>query len=484
MILVVDCGLSSVKLTVFSRDGARVEHARESYPTMLRGDRAEQNPLDWWRALGVAAARLGRLCEVEIVVPTGHMHGLVLVDLSGDPLLPCLTLHDRRGGSTLATLDAATFHATTGQLLDPALPLAKLRWLGETNPELLSRAAAVLAPKDYIRLRLSGELATDPLDAAGTGLYDISTGSWSEALLASTALPADALPPIAPCTRVAGSLQPDAAQHLGLRSGIPVLIGAGDDIEILGATAERSGEAVEHFGTTGSVLVAADALRLDPAARLETYPAVTPGRWVVGVSTANAGAVLMWIERSLGVTLERALAAEPPDDPPIVLPHLYAERPSLRAPDHGASILGLSPEHDSVDIARAFLLALAFGVRELIDLVEPFAGQIETITTSGEAGTSDAWLRLRAAAYGKPIRTLEADATALGCLSIALDALAPGGDGVVPAVVARETRIIEPEPGLAQRLNASYDLHRAMRQSAGPTVVPAPGLAATVASAR
>jgi sugar (pentulose or hexulose) kinase len=189
----------------------------------------------------------------------------------------------------------------------------------------------------------------------------------------------------------------------------------------------------------------------------------------------------MWIERSLGVTIERALATDPPDAPPIVVPHLYAERPSLRAPGHGASIVGLSPEHDAVDIARAFLVALAFGVRELIDLVEPFAGRIRSLTTSGEAGTSDAWLRLRASAYGRPIRAFEADATALGCLSLGLGALSAAADGVVPALSERDARVIEPDPELARRLDASYDLHRAMRDSAGRAVAPAP--AATVTSA-
>src|SRR5262249_50651060 len=146
MIAVIDCGLSALKLSLVDERGIVTDSVGEGYPTRRTSDRAEQDPDDWWLALVRATHRLRRRDGVRAIVPTGHMHGLVLLDGSGRPLFPCLTLHDRRGADDMLRIDPRWFRETTGHVLDPSLPLTKLLWLRNTNPALLARVAAVLAP--------------------------------------------------------------------------------------------------------------------------------------------------------------------------------------------------------------------------------------------------------------------------------------------------------------------------------------------------
>jgi sugar (pentulose or hexulose) kinase len=240
-----------------------------------------------------------------------------------------------------------------------------------------------------------------------------------------------------------------------------VLVGAGDDVELLGAE-RRAACAVEHLGTTASILASLDGLRLDPAGRVEVYPAAVAARYACGASTPNGGAVVAWLERALGVGTDEALSSEPAGDGPVVLPHLYGERGSRASPLGRGAVLGLHPSHTAVDIARAFLVAIAFGLRDLVGLVAPLVGPVETIVTSGGGGGSAAWLRLRAAAYRRPLHVLSADPTALGCAALGLAELRGGSPAEAAASLVVDDVVVEPDERLAARLEGPYEAQRAL----------------------
>jgi sugar (pentulose or hexulose) kinase len=210
------------------------------------------------------------------------------------------------------------------------------------------------------------------------------------------------------------------------------------------------------------MLASLDGFRLDPAGRVEIYPAAVAGRYACGASTPNGGAVIAWLERALGVRLDEALARDPAGDGPVVLPHLYGERGSRASPLGRGAVVGLHPSHTAVDIARAFLVAIAFGLRDLVGLVAPLAGPVEAITTSGGGGGSDAWLRLRAAAYGRPLHVLSADPTALGCAALGLAALDGRPPEEAAASLVVEDAVVEPDASLASRLEGPYEAQHAL----------------------
>jgi xylulokinase len=206
VILVIDCGLSSIKVALATPDGRIVDSAREPHTTVRGAGRAEQDPEGWLTALGAAIARIERRGEAAVIVPTGHMHGLVLVDETGRPVLPCLTLQDLRGAAQIASLDAQAFHAVTGQTLDASLPIAKLFWLRDEHPELLRQARTMLAPKDFLGLRLAGVRVTDAIDASGYGAYDPRSRAWRPEVVGGDVMDAALLPPVAGGSAVRGAL--------------------------------------------------------------------------------------------------------------------------------------------------------------------------------------------------------------------------------------------------------------------------------------
>lgn len=449
MILVIDCGLSAVKLSVADTDGQLIASIRVPYPTARRGEACEQEPADWWDAIHRAVMQLPQRKQITVIVPTGHMHGLVLVDEALRPLLPCLTLLDRRGAEHLGRLAPEAFQLATGEILDASLPLAKLLWLAEKQPELVEGAAALLAPKDFIQARLTGRVATDPVDAAGTGLFHLQSGTWSSSILTEADLPDHFLPPVLASTELA-PIRRDVAGLLGLPATALVAVGAGDDIELLGATAHRPESAVEHVGTTGAIMRALPGgAPSTPGPQMEIYPTAMPGRLAAGVSTAHAGSVFEWLQRSLGVEPEQIFERDPDGGEPVVTHGLFAERGNGDGPAAGAVIRGLTADHDRFDLSRALIIDVTVRMRKLLSELEDRTGPVDTIYASGGAG-GQAWARWRAAAYDRPLSVLHDDPTARGCVAIGLAASAGRSDiEALAAELPGELTLVEPSSTLA-----------------------------------
>jgi xylulokinase len=452
VILVVDCGLTFVKLTLATPDGAIVHSDREPYTTARSEGRSEQDPDDWWRALAAMTARMPSRSAVDVIVPTGHMHAVVLTGRDSRPLLPCLTLHDRRGGDLLSEFDAGAFTATTGQLLDASLPVGKLLWLSANRPELLDRAGALLAPKDYLGLRLTGVLATDPIDAAGTGLYDLRAGEWSASLAARCGLPVGALPAVRPATDRRGTLTAGAVAELGLPAEASVLVGAGDDVELLGATGHAVTRAVEHVGTTGAILRAVEGIPEFAGPTVELAPTTSAEHLAVGASTSNCGTVLDWIRSGLGIEPLSALEQAPSAGDPVALPTLWPPRngrPGHAGSPKGAWLSAIQARHGTKDLARSLLVGVAGELRACLRQVEAASGGIDEIVSSG-GSTALPWVKLRAAAYRRPIAILDADPTALGCVAVGLVATGAQADlGSAMESTSVSRSIIHPDPGQA-----------------------------------
>jgi xylulokinase len=348
--------------------------------------------------------------------------------------------------------------------MDASMPAAKMRWIRDAEPDRWRATRAFLGCKDFLRHRLTGDLVTDPIDACATSLFDITSGTWSEALLAAVGTEESRLPVVAKPEEIAGPLRAEAASELGLRAGIPVAVGAGDDVEVLGNGLLDAGACLEHVGTTGSILAVSQEWTPDPALALEVYPHVIPGLWVLGGSLTTAGAAIAWAADVLGYGGVPA-ALEVLRHPravgrgvPTFVPHLAGERVPNRVPWAQGAWIGLEPGMARSDLMLAAFEGVAFGLRAVLERVDALAGRASWITVSEARDADVDWLRLRASVYERPLATLStAEPTALGLMAVL--ATAVGAFESVEAAtraVAGVSAEIAPDPGQSEDLRGRY----------------------------
>lgn len=482
-ILVLDVGLSYAKAVLFGLDGYIAARSAVSYPTQRApGGRVEQEPEAWWNAIVRATSIVWRQAAelagtVAAVTVTGHMHALVCTD-AGRALGPALVLGDTRATAEsealVRELGDASIYGVTGARMDPSMPAAKLRWLRRRDPDRFAASTRFFGTKDYIRHLLTGDTGTDPVDATATSLYDIRSGTWSKDLAEACGVNLATLPNLERPDKVAGPLREEPARALGLTPGIPVVVGAGDDVEVLGCGVLQAGEAVEHLGTTGSILAVIPEPFGDPSMAIELYPHPIAGLWVVGGSMSSAGAAIDWAAHALGfegraeasVCLDDVVDADP--EGPVFLPSIAGERaPTYRSNARGAW-LGLSSSSTRTDLMRAAFEGVAFALNELLAHVERVAGDQRAIHLSG-AEIGETWDRLRADVYGRPLTPhAPTEPTALGAMILAATAIGAYPNPVTAASdVITRANPIEPGPR-AEGYARAYRRHHAWTEAMRP----------------
>src|SRR5918992_1441756 len=253
----LDVGTSGVKALALSHTGEIVARAEREYPLSTpRPGWAEQDPEDWWRATEAALADLG--VEPTTIGLSGQMHGLVALDERERVLRPAILWNDQRTAAECAEIEdrvgLARLISLTGNRALTGFTAPKLLWLRKHEPEVYERIRYVVLPKDYVRLRLTGERAIDVADASGTLLFDVAGRRWSEEVLDALELPADWLPPALESPVVSGETA----------GGVPVAAGAGDQAAgALGVGVDRPGPLSVVLGTSGVVFAALPAFAAD-----------------------------------------------------------------------------------------------------------------------------------------------------------------------------------------------------------------------------
>ncbi|HEV2777175.1 MAG TPA: FGGY family carbohydrate kinase, partial [Solirubrobacteraceae bacterium] len=272
----LDIGTSSVKgLLVSADDGAVL--ARAEVPHALSTPRpgwAEQDPEDWWAGAEAVLEALGRAGTIDAIGLTGQMHGLVALDAADRVLRPAMLWNDGRTGAECAELERTVglqrLIELTGNRALTGFTAPKLRWIARHEPDVYGRIARVMLPKDYVRLRLCGEHATDVADASGTLLFDVARRRWSDEMLGALDVDPDWLPRALESPALSGVTP----------GGAPVAAGAGDQAAgALGVGVARPGPASVVLGTSGVVFAAADAFTADREARVHAFCHAVPGGW-------------------------------------------------------------------------------------------------------------------------------------------------------------------------------------------------------------
>jgi xylulokinase len=380
--------------------------AESSYPLSTpRPGWAEQDPELWWRATQEVLAELASSGPPAGIGLTGQMHGLVALDAADRPIRPAILWNDGRTGQECAEIESTVgldrLIALTGNRALPGFTAPKLLWMRRHEPGAYARIAHVLLPKDYVRLKLTGEHATDVADASGTLLLDVAARTWSGEVLQALDLDPAWLPP------VLESPEPTGATA----EGVPVAAGAGDQAAgALGVGVDRPGPLSVVLGTSGVVFAAMDEYHADPEGRVHAFCHALPGSWhVMGVILSAAGA-LRWLRDATDPSLPfaalvaEAAAWEPGVEGLTFLPYLAGERTPHADPDARGAFSGLSLRHDRGALVRAVLEGVAYALRDSLDLVRAAGAPAEIGRVSGGGASSDLWLRIVASALDLPLQ--------------------------------------------------------------------------------
>ncbi len=441
-LLGIDIGTSSAKAVLFDVENSQtVAVAGQEYPIHHPApDRAEQDPDDWWRATVAIVRQVTAGAEIERIAGisfSGQMHGTVMVGADHKPVAPAIIWADQRTGGTVGELvdlmGAEAYAATAGTLPAAGFMAVTLLWLKQHDPALVGRIHKVMLPKDYVRLRMTGEIATDPSDAAATALFNVTTREWAANIMNKAGLPTNVLPDVRASMAVAGYLRAEAAAELGLKAGVAVMTGSADQpAQAVGNGLIKPGRGSVTTGSGGQVSIPftrqlGEALRTDPRVHVLNHAA--PDTWYVLGAILSAGLSLRWLRDLVGLKdvadaypiLSAEAAVVPAGaDGLIFLPYLSGERtPHMDAQARGCFI-GLSAHHTRGHLARAVMEGVTFALREALEISRELGATADTLIASGGAMESDVWRGIQADVFGLPLqRTLLKEQASVGAALIA-----------------------------------------------------------------
>ena len=398
---------------------------------------SEQDPALWWEATRIAVREALEAADtdaeaVEAVGLTGQMHGLVALDDRDEVLRPAILWNDQRTGPECDAIRGIVGRRRlieiTGNDALPGFTAPKLLWLRRHEPDVWASIAHVLLPKDFVRLRLTGEHALDRADGSGTILFDLAARDWSPEILDALAIEPRWLPPTFEGPMVTGTITEGAASATGLRAGIPVVAGGGDQAAAaVGVGSVVPGVSSLSLGTSGVLFTTTEGPAIESEGRLHAFCHAVPDRWhLMGVMLSAAGS-LRWYRDALapGVAfdelVEEAAEVPPGSDGLLFLPYLTGERTPYPDPLARGAFVGLTVHHGRAHLTRAVLEGVAFGMRDSLELMRAAGIQPpDQIRATGGGSRSALWRRILADVLGASIVTTpSAEGAAQGAATLA-----------------------------------------------------------------
>lgn len=453
----LDVGTTGVKALALTPEGEVIARAERGYPLSTpRPLWAEQDPEDWWRATQTVLTDLQ--LEPAAIGLSGQMHGMIALGDDDRVLRPAILWNDQRTGAQCVEIEArvglARLIELTGNRALPGFTAPKLLWIRQHEPETYARIRRIVLPKDYVRLRLTGEHAIDAADASGTLLFDVGRRRWSEEMLEALNVSREWLPEV------------HESGDIG---------GAGDQAAgAVGVGVVESGALSIVLGTSGVVFATLPAFAVDPEARLHTFCHAVPDRWhAMGVMLSAAGS-LRWLRDAIGGGYDELLAeAErwPPGSEGLLFqPYLAGERTPHADPNARAAFVGLSVRHDRGALVRAVLEGVAYGLRDSLELLRQLGVRVETARVSGGGARGELWLRILASVLGVPLeRTVVEEGAAFGAAllgGVAASIFANVGEAVSACVRVRDR--IEPDPAWRDAYEHGYARFRSLYPALQP----------------
>ncbi len=458
----IDLGTTALKAVISDGKSRIIAHASVSVSiSHPRPGWSEQSPEDWWRALQAACRKLKpQLQNVTALSFSGQMHGLVLLDKAQQVIRPAILWNDARGAAEAHELNLRypDLAAIAGVRAMASFFAPKLLWMQRHEPRHWARVNHILAPKDYLRLRLTGEFATDPVDASGMWLCDVQSRNWSPRLLDACATPRHLLPAILEAPSIAGKLSGAAAKALGLPPGIVVVTGTGDAAaSCLGLGLVNPGDGVISMGTSAQIIVTKDLHVPSPLHNIHAFCHGLPSRWFQMAALLNGASPLAWLAAVLGkkdlaaltAPIERQMTAT---SGVIFLPYLNGERTPHDDPMAKAAFIGLDHRSGPTELARAVLEGVALSLADCYDILQQTGTVPERLLIIGGGTRSALWMKMIASALGRDL--LLAKAGEFGASLGAARLARIGATGERPEDICqfpRHTKRISPHPVWRER---------------------------------
>ena len=470
MFLGIDIGTSGVKATIVD-DAEHIVAAvtRPIHVERLHPHWSEQHPDLWWRE---TVACLDQLADdqassmeaVRGVGLSGQMLGAVLLDPDDRPLRSCILWNDGRAVEECKDLIAADpDHGwRVGCNPNPGFMAPKLLWLSRHEPEIFDRIDGVLAPKDYINLKLAGRRATEPTDACGSQLMDVVTGTWAEDRCAAIGLSPSVLPDVVQACDAVGTIKPGLADRWGLGRSVVVAGGMGDNMAgAIGVGVARPSQAVVSIGTSGVISVVDSDYHPMPTQAVMTHQHAMPGTFLSMGVVLSATSCLDWAAELTGKgAAELAMLAQKVadenriDEAPILLPYVNGLRSPHDLPQAEGAILGLDLSTDHAAIGWAVLEGIAFHFNDVLIAQQAAGIEVGEVLLVGGGARSRLWAEMIATLIDRPLglplgREVSA---AIGATRLARVA---AGEGVAETVLSKRPEVeavIDPVPALSQPL--------------------------------
>jgi len=420
MYLGIDLGTSEVKVLLLARD-ARVVGAAGHPLTIARPHPrwSEQRPDDWWDATRAALGALRdkyprEYAAVEGIGLSGQMHGAVCLDARDHVLRDAILWNDMRSDAECAELArrAPDLHRVAGNLAMPGFTAPKLLWVARHEPDVFAATDCVLLPKDFLRLKLTGERLSDPSDAAGTLWLDVAARDWSDALLAACDMRRAQMPALREGNAPAGTLRADVAHELGLSRSIVIAAGGGDNAaSAIGIGATQPGDGFLSLGTSGVLCVIGERFLPNPASAVHAFCHAIPARWTQMSVVLSAASCLRWVCKLTGMD-EPALLAEIArldpatlDNAPLFLPYLSGERTPHNDPYAQGVFFGMTPSTDCAVLGYAVIEGVTLALADGLDALRGTGTRVDTLSLLGGGARSALWAQLLANALGLTLHT-------------------------------------------------------------------------------
>jgi len=485
----IDSSTTATKALVIDEQGQVLAVGVTTYPYETPQPLwSEQDPALWADAT-VASIRKALAeggvdpADIAAVGLTGQMHGLVLLDESGDVLRPAILWNDQRTGAQCdeirRRIGKERLIQITGNDALTGFTASKILWVQQEEPDVWVRARHILLPKDYVRFRLTGDFAMDKAGGSGTQLFDLARRDWSEEMLTALDIPPFMLPPTFEGPAITGHISETAAAATGLLPGTPVVAGGGDQAAgAVGVGAVQEGIVALSLGTSGVVFAATDAPLIEPEGRLHAFCHAAPGQWhLMGVMLSAAGS-LQWYRDTLAPGVDfsdlvaEAAAAPAGSEGLLFLPYLTGERTPYPDPLARGAWVGLTRRHSRAHLTRSVLEGVAFGLKDSFRLLqESGLGQVQQVRVSGGGAKSPLWRQILADVLDAELATVNTtEGAAFGAALLAGVAAGawPDAPSACTAVISI-TGVTTPDPAGVEALTGPYQSYRALYPALSPT---------------
>lgn len=465
----IDLGTSGIKCVIL-KDATQVvgQAARQISTSIPMVGWSEQNADDWVSTVfscldELAENHADKMSSVVGIGLSGQMLSALLLDKDHQPVRPAILWNDQRAIAECAELEAKVpdIGRRTNGTPDPGITAPKLLWLAKHEPHALEKARMLLLTKDYVRLALTGELASEPTDAGGTQLLDCASGNWDSELCQAAGWNPNHLPPLTHAWEAAGGLRPALADRWGLKANLPVAAGAGDNMgSTLGAGAATPGDAVLSIGTSGVACMVDDCFHPGPERAILTSAHAAPDTFLSMGVVMSATASLDWTARIGGV--EAADLARQAEtfaangsliDAPVFLPCLNGIRTPANLPSAMGRMEGLHPGVDLAMLGYATLEGVAFQFADSVAAQRSVGVKPKRFLAVGGGTKSQLWLRLLATAIDEPLALPKGadNAGPAGAARLAMVASGQSIDLLTQPLAVAST--VEPDPSIRNALH-------------------------------